>query len=378
MPVALTEEQRSFLDAVRDFCARECGSRQDDAFNSDAVSHSEEIAARMADLGWLGVSIPEEYGGSGGGLVEACLLIEEIARGRAPMTSFMVTLIIANAYRKFASEPLKHEVLGGIAQGRVESIAMSEPEAGSDVASLTCRAEPVDGGYLVNGQKTWCTNAHIADHILLVCRTSSEGAKHEGLSMLSIPTGVAGLDRRPIPTMGGRDVNDLFFTDCFIGEDRLIGTDGRGWAQLTAGLNIERVLAGGLYIGYARRSFELVLDYVKQRKQFGRPVGSFQALAHRIADLATEIEATRLLVYDVARQVDQNPDKLLPREASMVKLKATELAKRASLEGMQMMGGYGYASEYDMERLVRATLVGTIAGGTSEIQREVIAKTYGL
>ena len=378
MGVELTDEQQAFVEAVSSFCERECGKAENDVFGTDAVAHSEAMAERMAGLGWLGVSIPEEYGGSGGGLFDSCLLIEEFGRSRAPMTGFMVTLIIANAYKKFASEDLKHEVLGGIARGRVESIAMSEPGAGSDVASLTCAAKPVDDGYLINGQKTWCTNAHIADHVLLVCRTSSNGAKHDGLTMLSIPTAVDGLEQHPIRTMGGAEVNDLFFTDCFIASERLIGEQDHGWAQLTAGLNIERVLAAALYIGYARRAFELALAYVKERKQFGRPIGSFQAISHKLADLAAEIECARPFVYDVARQVDSEPDKLLPREASMAKLKATELAKRASLEGMQMMGGYGYAAEYDMERLVRATLVGTIAGGTSEIQRDIIAKTYGL
>jgi alkylation response protein AidB-like acyl-CoA dehydrogenase len=372
----LTGEQRSFADAVRDFCARECADRRDPG--GEASPHDPVIAERMAQLGWLGVSIPEEYGGSGGGLLEACVLVEEIGRGAAPIASFMVTLIVAHAYRKFAREELKHDVLGGIARGRVESIAMSEPGSGSDVASLTCRAEPVDGGYVINGQKTWCTNAHLADHVLLICRTGETAARHEGLTMLSVPAGVDGLELSRIETLGGREVNDLFFVNCFLPAERLIGDQDHGWAQLTAGLNIERVLAAALHIGYARRAFELTLAYVKQREQFGRPIGTFQALSHRIADLATELECARLLVYDVARQVDEQPDRLLPREASMAKLKATELAKRAALDGMQMMGGYGYATEYDMERLVRATLVGTIAAGTSEIQRNIISKTYGL
>ena len=145
-----------------------------------------------------------------------------------------------------------------------------------------------------------------------------------------------------------------------------------------AGLNVERLILAATMLGIAQRAFDDTLAYVKERKQFGRPIGSFQALQHRLADLATELECTRLLVYDVAQTVDANPGALFPREASMAKLKATEVAKKIALEGMQMMGGYGYASEYDMERHVRTTLVSTIYGGTSEIQREIIAKTYGL
>jgi alkylation response protein AidB-like acyl-CoA dehydrogenase len=178
--------------------------------------------------------------------------------------------------------------------------------------------------------------------------------------------------------MGGREVNDVFFTDCFVSAERLVGRQGDGWTQLMAGLNNERLIISAQALGMAERAFDDTLAYVKERKQFGRPVGSFQALSHRLADLATEIEATRLLVYALASRVDAQPGTLFPREASMCKLKATELAKRMTLEGMQMMGGAGYAVEYEMERQVRVALVTTIYGGTSEIQREIIARSLGL
>ena len=255
---------------------------------------------------------------------------------------------------------------------------MSEPEAGSDVGNVSCRAERSNGGYLINGQKTWITGAHAADHILLVCRTSRTGNKHEGLTMISVPRELEGLEIRPIETMGSREVNDMFFTDCFVPAERVVGEVDRAWMQLMAGLNNERLIIAAQALGMAERAFEDVLAYVKERKQFGKTIGSFQTIAHRLADLATEIEATRQLVYGVAETVQANPDKMLPREASMAKLKATETAKRTALEGMQMMGGYGYATEYDMERHVRHALVTTIYGGTSEIQREIISRSLGL
>jgi len=160
--------------------------------------------------------------------------------------------------------------------------------------------------------------------------------------------------------------------------ERVLGQEGQAWTQLMAGLNVERLILAAMMLGVGERAFDDTLAYVKERKQFDRPIGSFQALKHRLADLATELECCRLLVYDVARKVDADPERMLPREASMAKLKVTETAKKVALEGMQMMGGYGYASEYDMERHVRTTLVSTIYGGTSEIQREIISKTYGL
>ncbi|UJA21915.1 acyl-CoA/acyl-ACP dehydrogenase [Thermoleophilia bacterium SCSIO 60948] len=376
----MTDERRDFVDAIRDFAQRECGTReQRDALTGGRRSmHSAEAYRKLAELGWLGVAIPEEYGGAGGGMFDACLLLEELGRGQIPVYGYTTTLIVAKAYEKFGTEEQKAAMLGGIASGNVESIAMSEPGAGSDVGALSCRARRDNGAYVIDGQKTWISSAHDAAHILLVCRTSTEGSKHDGISMIEVPVETEGVEIKPIETMGGEEVNDVWFTDATVDAENLLGQEGHGWMQLMAGLNVERLIIAALQLGTAERAFDDLLTYVKEREQFGRPIGSFQVLKHRIADLATEIEVARLLCYDVAAKVDADPDRLLPREASMAKLKCTEVAKQVALEGMQMMGGYGYASEYDMEGYVRQTLVGTIYGGTSEIQREIIAKTYGL
>jgi alkylation response protein AidB-like acyl-CoA dehydrogenase len=376
----LTDERRAFVESIRDFCTRECGTReQRDRLTAHGEhAHNQALYERMAELGWLGVAVPEEYGGSGGGAVDMCLLLDELAYGLAPVGGIGTTFIVAGAYERFGTDEQRREMLGGIVRGAVEAIAMSEPGAGSDVGALSCRAERRDGGYVVNGQKTWISNARDAEHILLVCRTSREGTKHEGLTMLSVPAGAEGMEISPIETMGGREVNDVFFTDCALDAGALLGREGHGWKQLMAGLNVERLIIAAQALGLARRAFDDALRFVREREQFGRPVGSFQALRHRIADLATEVECCRLLVYDVAARVDADPAAMFAREASMAKLKVTETARRAALEGMQMMGGYGYATEYDMERHVRNALVTTIFGGTSEIQRDIIGKTYGL
>ena len=379
MRLQLSDEQNSMVTTIREFAAKECGTREKRLAltNGGKTHHNSEIARKLADLGFLGLSIPEEYGGAGGGLFDACLFVEELAYNQIPVGSFAVTLIVAHIYMNFGAEDLKKQILGDVVAGGATAIAMSEPGSGSDVASLRCKAEKFDGGYRLSGQKMWISNAHYSDHILLVCRTSDTGDKHQGISMLSVPTSTPGVEIRPIATMDA-EVNDVFFTDAEVGEERLIGTEGQGWLQLIAGLNTERVIVGALALGQARRSFDDTLNYVKTRQQFGRPVGSFQALSHRLAELATEIECTRLLVHDIAQRVDENPGKLMPQEASMVKLKATEMAKKAALEGIQMMGGMGYAVEGGMEAQFRAAVVGTIAGGSSEIQRDIIAKTLGL
>ncbi|MEH1028315.1 acyl-CoA dehydrogenase family protein [Micromonospora profundi] len=375
-----SDEQRSLVAAVQDFCRREAGTREQRQHltNGGREPHSPELYRKMADLGWLGLSLPEEFDGGGAGMVELCLFLEETAKAMAPIGGFTTSIIVAATYERFGSSEQKKRILSGVARGVVEAVAMSEPEAGSDVANLSCRAEHRGDVFVINGQKTWCSNAHLAEHILLVARTSGSAGDHHGLTMFLVPANAPGLTISGIDTMGGREVNDLYFADCVLPADAVVGQVDNGWRQLMAGLNMERLILASVMLGTAQRAFDDVMEYVKNRQQFRRPIGSFQVIRHRLADLATEIECARLLIYNTAAQVDRAPEKVLPRESSMAKLKATETARRVALDAMQMMGGYGYATEFDMERLVRSSVVSTVYGGTSEIQREIIAKTYGL
>jgi alkylation response protein AidB-like acyl-CoA dehydrogenase len=376
----LTDEQRDFVAAIRDFADREAGTaeKREALTNGYELHHNFDVYKQMAELGWLGITIPEEYGGSGGSYLDASLFMEETSRGMLPIGGYATTLIVAGATRRFGTEEQKQKILGGISSGSVEAIAMTEPEAGSDVGNLSTKAERSNGGYVINGQKVFISNAHISDHVLVVCRTTKGESKHEGLSMIFVPKDNAGMEMTPIDTMGGRETNTVFFNDCEVPAENLLGEQDRGWVQLMAGLNTERLILAATMLGIGQRAFDDALAYAKERKQFGRPIGSFQALQHRFADLATELEAARLMTHWVASLTDESPETMLPKEASMVKLFVTETAQKVALAGMQMMGGYGYSSEYDMERLVRTTLVATIYGGTSEIQRGIIAKTLGL
>jgi isovaleryl-CoA dehydrogenase len=376
----LTDEQRDFVSAIRDFCERECGTpeQREQLTDHHTELHNAGIYKQMAELGWLGLTIPEDYGGSGGTMLDACLFMEETSRGLAPIGGYSTTLIVAGATKRFGTEEQKQNILGGISSGSVESIAMTEPESGSDVGSLSTAAVRSNGGYVINGQKVFISNARISDHVLVVCRTTKTENKHDGLSMIFVPVGTDGMEMTPIDTMGGRETNSVYFNDCEVPAENLLGEQDRGWTQLMAGLNTERLILAATMLGIGQRAFDDALAYAKSRKQFGRPIGSFQALQHRFADLATELEAARLMTWWVATLNDEDPTRMLPKEASMVKLLVTETAQKVALAGMQMMGGYGYSSEYDMERLVRSTLVSTIYGGTSEIQRGIIAKTLGL
>ncbi|MFC7531615.1 acyl-CoA dehydrogenase family protein [Actinoplanes sp. GCM10030250] len=374
----LDDGQRQFTLAVEDFCRRETAMRRDRGAGSTDEVHNPAVAAKMAELGWLGVAIPEEYGGSGGGLVDLCCFLESAYHGMAPIGAFPTSMIVGAWYLRFGNDEQKKEVLSGIAAGRVESLALSEPGSGSDVGAAVCRARPVPGGYLITGQKSWSSNAHLADHLLVLCRTSEESTPHAGLTMFQVATTNPGVRISGIPSLAGRELNDVYFGDCFVPASAVVGAEGQAWMQIMAGLTFERIVIAALALGLARRAFDDTVEYVRVREQFGRPVGTFQALRHRLADLATELECCRLLVYDAASQAGRDANRLSPRQASMAKLKVTETAKRVALEGVQMMGAAGVAGEFDMERHLRMSLLTTIYGGTSEIQREIIGKGIGL
>jgi alkylation response protein AidB-like acyl-CoA dehydrogenase len=378
--MSLTVEQADLVAALRDFCQRELGTReQRNALTHNGEhAHSDVIYTKLAEAGYLGISIPEEYGGSGGGLMDQCLLHEELYRGLAPVHAIGSTHTVAGIYKRFATEAQKKATLSAISNGAPMSISISEPEAGSDAANIGCKAEKVDGGYRINGQKTWCSAAQHATAILLVARTSRGERRQEGLSMFEVPANAPGLTIVGIDTMGGKLVNDLYFSDVFVPDSNVVGAIGSGWHQLMAGLNGERLVAGVEALGMAQRTFDDLLGYLRERKQFGNTIGSFQAV--RVADLAIEIEASRALAYSTVEAVEAGvaPADELVRKTSITKVKLTETAKTVALEGVQLMGGYGYAVEYGMEKNLRDAIAPTIYAGTNEIQREVISGTLGL
>ncbi|WP_354698570.1 Acyl-CoA dehydrogenase [Paraconexibacter sp. AEG42_29] len=378
----LDPDQEAFRDAIRDFVRRECGTREqrENWVDDDEEDHSTPLYDKLAALGWLGVAIPEEFGGSGGTYVEQTLLFEELYRGLVPIKGFGASTTVAGCYKRFGSDEQKRSALADIAGGTLMAISISEPEAGSDVANISCAAAKAQGGYVLNGQKTWCSYAHRAGRIMVLARTSREGSRHHGLTLFEVPGNADGIETHRIPTLGGREVNDVFFTDCFVPEEAVVGEVGQGFRHIMAGLDGERLLGAAVATGLAQRALDDTIAYVKERRQFGKPISSFQVIQHRIADLATEIECSRMLTYELAARLEDGSGdpKVVARLASMAKIKSSETAKSVALEGMQMMGGYGYATEYDMEAHVRHALVMPIYAGANEVLREIIAGSLAL
>nr|ABC33874.1 probable acyl-CoA dehydrogenase [Rhodococcus sp. T104] len=375
-----TREQQDFAVAVRELCDSECKTLQqrDALTESGTVANSSALLEKFAGLGWLAVSLPEEYGGGGAGMVEECIFLEETARGLAPIIAYSTGLTAAQTYLRYGTEEQKRTIVGNMASGKLEAIALSEPGAGSDLGGVRIKAELVDDHYVVNGQKTWISAAHVAEHILLLARTDASGNKHQGLTLFMVPADSPGLEIHGIETMEARTCNDLYFTDVAVPASAVVGTPNQAWRHLMRGLSVERLIIATMALGGAQRSLDDVIAFVTEREQFGQKISSFQAIRHRIADLATEIAFAKSFVYDVAERIDAGEEDNLNREGSMAKLKCTEIAKKTALEAMQMMGGYGYTREYGMEEQVRRSLAPPIYGGTNEIQREIISKSLGL
>ncbi|GAC86283.1 putative acyl-CoA dehydrogenase [Gordonia paraffinivorans NBRC 108238] len=373
-------EQREFAAAVATYCSRELATvaQRDAVTEGGTLANSPQVLATMARHGWLGVSLPAEYGGGGAGFVEECIFLEESSRGLAPITAYSTGLTAAQTYLRWGSESQKQTVVNNLVEGRLEAIALSEPGAGSDLAGLRVTARREPDRYVINGQKTWISAAHIAEHLLVLTREDSSGSRHQGMTLLMVPRDAPGIDIRGIETMEPRTCNDVFFTDVEVPLDAVVGEPNRAWYQLMRGLSIERLIIAAMSIGAARRALDDVVGYAREREQFGQTIGSFQAVRHRLADLATDIEFARVFLYDVAAKIDAGREDDLNKESAMAKLRCTEIAKHATLEAMQLMGGAGYTREFGMEGQVRRALAPPIYGGTNEIQREIIAKHIGL
>jgi alkylation response protein AidB-like acyl-CoA dehydrogenase len=259
------------------------------------------------------------------------------------------------------------------------TVSMSEPEAGSDVGAMRTKATRRDGGWVVNGQKLWSSGAGARGNVInLYARTRPEGDHRHGLSLLLVDNDAPGVTLRPLDMLGRRSVGtyEVFFDDVAVDDSRVVGGAHRGWDCMLSCLQYERITGVAAYVGGAQAVVDLAAAHARERRQFGRAIGGFQAIAHMVADMQTEVEAARALMWRAAWMVSAGQDAL--KEISMAKLFASEAYIKAANQGMQIMGAYGYSMEYDMQRYFRDARGSTIAGGTSQIQRNLIARMMGL
>jgi acyl-CoA dehydrogenase len=375
----LTDEHEMLRRTIRAFVEKEVAPQVDAWEEAGRIPRA--FWRRLGELGLLGLEFPTEYGGAGGDFLSSVVLGEEMARCRSGGVAFSVlvhTDMSSPWLTRYGTDAQKRRYLPGIVSGEtVCALGITEPGAGSDMAGIATRAVRDGDHYRLTGSKIFITNGVYGDLYFVAARTGVGTAerRHAGISMFLVERDTPGFTvSRRLDKMGMRasDTAELSLQECPVPAENLLGEEGRGFHQLAAGLQRERIMAAVLALSGASQALEDTLAYVRERHAFGEPLAARQALRHRLADMATEIEAARHLVYHAAGLYTAGRDCVT--EVSMAKLFATEVANRVAYQAVQLHGGYGYMSEFPVERFFRDVRLWTIASGTSEIMREIVAK----
>jgi alkylation response protein AidB-like acyl-CoA dehydrogenase len=375
MNFELTEEQQMIRKMVRDFAENEVAPLAQETDKTGQFPW--QIIHKMGKLGLMGLPFSEEYGGAGADTVSYAIAVEEISRvcGSTGITLAAHISLATFPIHHFGSEEQKRKYVPKLASGEwIGALGLTEPGAGSDAGGIKTRAVLDGDKWVINGQKCFITNGSIADVVVLTALTDPE-KRTRGISSFIMEKGTPGFrPGRDEEKMGlkGSITSELFFEGCRIPKENILGTPGDGFKQALVTLDGGRISIGAMALGLAQGAFERALAYSKERQQFDQPICNFQAVQWMLADMATEIEAARLMVYRAAWLEDQGVR--FTKEAAMAKLYASEAAERACFKALQIHGGYGYMREYEVERMYRDQRLCTIGEGTSEIQRLVIAR----
>ena len=382
MDFSLTDEQQHLRRTVREFAEGEIAPHVMEW--DEASKFPAEIIPQLGEMGLLGVIFPEKYGGAGLGYLEYSIVIEELSRvdGSVGLIVAAHNSLCSNHIYKFGTEAQKQKYLPGLTTGKkLGCWSLTEPGAGSDAGGTRTVAAQKDAGWVLNGAKTFTTNGHYADVCVAMAVTDAAKKQH-GISAFIIEKGTQGF--RPGKKenklgMRASDTSEVIFSDCRVPAENLLGKEGEGFINSLQVLDGGRISIAALGVGMAQGAYEAAVKYAKQRKQFGKTISEFQAIQFKLADMATEIEAARLLVWQSAYLADKSRAQggegvRFTRESSMAKLFAAEVAVRVANEAVQIFGGYGFIKDYPAEKYYRDVKLCTIGEGTSEIQRLVIAR----
>jgi alkylation response protein AidB-like acyl-CoA dehydrogenase len=376
MDFSFSEEQQQLRRSVREFAQAEIAPHVMEW--DEASQFPRELLPKLAQMNLLGVIFPEDLGGAGLGYIEYVTVIEELARvdGSIGLIVAAHNSLCTNHIYKFGSAEQLKKYVEPLARGnKLGCWSLTEPGAGSDAGGTKTIATRRDGGWILNGAKTFTTNGHYADVCVAMAVTDKDkGAK--GISAFIVEKGTAGF--RPGKKenklgMRASDTSEVVFSDCFVPDTSLLGAEGQGFVNTLQILDGGRISIAALALGMAQGAFDAAVAYAKQRKQFGKSISEFQAIQFKLADMATEIDAARLMVYRAAWLADQKKPRFT-KESSMAKLYASEVAVRVANEAVQIFGGYGFIKDYPVEKFYRDCKLCTIGEGTSEIQRMVIAR----
>ncbi|CAL9118312.1 unnamed protein product [Musa textilis] len=371
------DTQKQFKESVHQFAQENIAPH---AAKIDATNHFPQdvnLWKLMGDFDLHGITAPEEYGGLGLGYLYHCIAMEEISRasGSVGLSYGAHSNLCINQLVRHGTSAQKQKYLPKLISGEhVGALAMSEPNAGSDVVSMKCKADRVDGGYVINGNKMWCTNGPVAQTLVVYAKTdTSAGSK--GITAFIIEKGMPGFSTaQKLDKLGmrGSDTCELVFEKCFVPEENVLGQEGKGVYVMMSGLDLERLVLAAGPLGLMQACLDEAIPYVRQREQFGHPIGEFQFIQGKLADMYTSLQSSRAFVYSVARDCDNG--KVDRKDCAGVILLAAEKATQVALQAIQCLGGNGYVNEYPTGRLLRDAKLFEIGAGTSEIRRMIIGR----
>jgi acyl-CoA dehydrogenase len=375
-----TPEQESLREHVRDLLDEVCPPEYAERCDNEGRPPREAYEA-LAKHGWFGIIVPPEYGGTGGSAIDLAIMLEEIGRHFEELGMWVFRTLTYGGYAVAAhgTAEQKAALLPRVARGELSfCFGLTEPQAGSDAASITTRAVRSGEHFVVNGQKVFTSGMDLSDYCLLVARTSTGERKQQGITAFLVDTKLPGIDVRKIETLGQRAIKttQVFYSDVKVPASMVLGEVDQGWQAVDAYLWYERLCLAAARTGAAMAAFDYALDYAKSREQFGRPIGKFQAISHKLADMKVMLDVSRVLVYRFAWLMQEG--KATRHDAAVLKLYTGEAYKNVSDMGLQILGGYGYCMEYPMQRFFRDSRLAVIGAGTSEIQRNIIARGLGL
>jgi len=375
-----TEEQLLLRDSVRDFVRKEMPDEYARRCDREKIAPL-DVFDKMAELGWMGVAIPQEYGGSGLGFVELGIIQEELSYGLLELAIlfYRATVHGAHSLLTYGTEEQRRKYLPLIAAGKFKSsMSLTEPNAGSDAAGVQTRAVRDGDHYIINGAKVFNSQIDIADRTVLVTRTDPDVAQHKGISLFFVDPKSPGVTIERIDTLCFRSVgtNRVTYENVRVHKDDLLGELNGGWKNLMTNLNKERFSLSAQVTGAAQAAMDCALQYAKDRVQFGKPIANFQVIQHKLADMQIAVHTSRMLTYDLARRLDAGVT--CRKEASVAKVFTSEAYFRVADEGMQILGGYSMTPDFPMERHYRDARLMRIGGGASEVMRNSIAKDLGL
>jgi len=380
MDFSFTPEQETLRTHLQELLRGICPPEYAERCDREARPPREAYEA-LAKHGWFGLVLPAEFGGSGASPVELAILLEETGRHSEELGMWVFRTLTYGGYAvmRDGTPEQKKSLLPKVARGELSfCLGLTEPQSGSAAAALTTRATRGDGGYVISGQKVFTSGMDISDYCLLVTRTSSGEKKQQGITNFLVDTRLPGIEVRKIETLGQRAIGttQVFYNDVKVPASAVLGQVDRGWDAVDAYLWYERLCLSAARTGAASAAFEYALEYAKNRVQFGQPIGKFQAISHKLADMKVMLDISRMLVYRYAWLMSQG--KATRHDAAVVKLYTGESYKSVSDLGLQILGGYGYCMEYPMQRFFRDSRLAVIGAGTSEIQRNIIARGLGL